>query len=219
MVEGSGALSLRETSEQRKQLLRDTVAKRRTFHPTLVHDFGAVDTRYDKAFDLVDGIYVRLTHEPFDVAAPNVQGAAHTQARLIIKDISGDCRQPVNAGPLDVLATDIAIAPSLDLIVLLASDLEPSPDGPFLFVYLRTLSSLGRRAHPDAAKSVLMFLNDAEGSPPFHLSIEEDILSVYRPYDAGSLQIFHWTSGTHLVVSLDLACFYLPLISVCVELE
>ncbi|KZV76398.1 hypothetical protein PENSPDRAFT_646421 [Peniophora sp. CONT] len=198
MVEGSGALALQKSSNQRSELLRDKIDKRRKFEPTFIHDLGTVSAESEQAFDLLDGIYARLTLEPLDHSAPDEDDFV---ARLIIRDISGSCREPPQITQLDIIPTDVAIAPLHDLVVLLTPEPEASTGGTFLRLDLRTLSSGGAEKHPDAKTPILRFLNKTPAGVRLpqesHLSIDGDIVAVYV-CDC-TLQLFRWTNGQHIV--------------------
>lgn len=201
MMEGGGASVLNTTSDARSKALREMIERRRTFQPMFIHDLGVVEGQYDRAFDLLDGIYARLTHEP---ANPSTPLEDEPIARLSVKDISGDCHKPAKVTQLDIFPVDISIAPSLDLIVLLVSESETG-SGPFLRLYLRTISSGGLQDHPDTKNPVLRFPNKARSNLPFaqefHLSIDEDIVALH--VTECSIELFRWTTGQHIVVSLE----------------
>lgn len=205
MIEGNSVSTLQKSSEERSKLLHETIGRRRTFEPVFIHDLGMTEANHDRAFDLLDGIYVRLTHEPVETSAPDGEAVA----RLIIKDLSGDCRRPAQVTQLDVFPTDISIAPSLDLIVLLVVEHEALQE-PFLRLHMRTLSSGGLQDHSDAQKPVLRFphkfLMPALLEPEFHISIDKDVLALYVAESA--VEVFRWTTGRHILVSLELLGVY-----------
>ncbi|KZV76400.1 hypothetical protein PENSPDRAFT_450715 [Peniophora sp. CONT] len=198
MIEGFGASALQESTKERAKLLRDTISKRRSFQPTLVRDLGITQAQNNQAFALLDGIYVRSTIGPLDVPSP---ASDEPISQLYIRDVSGDCADPPKVTLLDILALDINIAPSLDLIVLLAPEPNPGPFGDIcLHIHLRTLSSGGTKSHPRATMSVLPFTYnevDIGAEEERHIFIDGDIVAVY--IRDCQLEIYRWTNGQHLV--------------------